>query len=124
MPEQPLLRTGRKVGRTIYIQIGGEPSDDDQLVGVMDTPELAAGVTTAFNVARGSGLVAIPIQTLEQIGQDNEEMRERLRAYDLAERRKEITEPERAELLRLRSEVRSYSNSVSRLQVELQKAQS
>jgi hypothetical protein len=36
------FRTGRKVGRTIYAQLGPEPSDSDPLVGVMDTPELAA----------------------------------------------------------------------------------
>lgn len=35
-------RVGRKVGRTIYAQAGDEPSDDDVLIGVMDTPDLAA----------------------------------------------------------------------------------
>lgn len=34
-------RTGRKVGRTIYAQLGDEPSDADALIGVMDTRELA-----------------------------------------------------------------------------------
>ncbi|MGH2702825.1 MAG: hypothetical protein ACRDJ2_13770 [Actinomycetota bacterium] len=34
-------RTGRKVGRTIYEQRGLEPSDDDVLIGMMDTPQLA-----------------------------------------------------------------------------------
>lgn len=34
-------RTGRKVGRTIY--------RDEVLVGVMDTPELAAEVVAALN---------------------------------------------------------------------------
>ncbi len=34
-------RTGRKVGRTIYAQLGPEPSDDDPIIGMMDTPELA-----------------------------------------------------------------------------------
>jgi len=42
-------RTGRKVGRTIYVQIGDEPSDGDPLIGVMDTPELAALVVEAVN---------------------------------------------------------------------------
>ena len=42
-------RTGRKVGRTIYRQVGEEPSDDDRLIGVMDTPELAALVVEAVN---------------------------------------------------------------------------
>jgi hypothetical protein len=43
------LRVGRKVGRTIYIQTGEEPSTSDQLVGVMDTPELARLVVDAVN---------------------------------------------------------------------------
>jgi hypothetical protein len=48
-------RTGRKVGRTIYRQSGPEPSDDDALIGVMDTPELAAVACRARNaVAAGS----------------------------------------------------------------------
>lgn len=42
-------RTGRKVGRTIYLQVGPEPSDDDVLIGVMDTPELAALAVQAVN---------------------------------------------------------------------------
>ena len=35
------LRVGRKVGRTIYLQLGDEPSDEDVLVGVVDTAALA-----------------------------------------------------------------------------------
>jgi hypothetical protein len=42
-------RTGRKVGRTIYHQVGPEPSDDDELVGLMDTPVLAALFVYAIN---------------------------------------------------------------------------
>lgn len=44
-------RTGRRVGRTIYEQRGPEPSDADPLIGVMDTPELAARVVEAVNGA-------------------------------------------------------------------------
>lgn len=43
-----ILRVGRKVGRTLYRQLGAEPSDDDPLVGVMDTRELADAVVAAF----------------------------------------------------------------------------
>jgi len=43
------LRQGRKVGRTIYVQAKAEPSDDDQLVGLMDTPKLARALVDAFN---------------------------------------------------------------------------
>jgi len=42
-------RTGRKVGRTIYSQVGDEPSDGDILIGVMDTPDLAQCAVTAVN---------------------------------------------------------------------------
>lgn len=45
-------RTRRKVGRTIYQQVGSEPSDDNMLIGVMNTPELAYEVVTARNFAR------------------------------------------------------------------------
>ncbi|MCA1673038.1 MAG: hypothetical protein LC799_12855 [Actinobacteria bacterium] len=45
-------RTGRKVGRTIYLQQGDEPSDDDQLIGLMDTPELARQVVDAVNTPK------------------------------------------------------------------------
>lgn len=42
-------RVGRKVGRTIYRQRGQEPSDGDQLLGLMDTPELAEFVVSTVN---------------------------------------------------------------------------
>jgi len=37
-----MWRVGRKVGRTIYAQLSDKPSDQDSLIGLMDTPELAA----------------------------------------------------------------------------------
>lgn len=43
------LRTGRKVGRTIYIQHGSGPSDDDMFIGCVDTPELAAEICARYN---------------------------------------------------------------------------
>lgn len=49
MTDSITFRTGRKVGRTIYQQVGPKPSDDDVLVGVMDTPELAATFVDAVN---------------------------------------------------------------------------
>ena len=45
-------RTGRKVGRTIYVQVGDEPSDGDHLIGVMDTPELARQAADAVNAIK------------------------------------------------------------------------
>lgn len=47
--ERRLWRTGRKVGRTIYAQAGREPSDVDELIGVMDTPDLAEEAVRAHN---------------------------------------------------------------------------
>jgi hypothetical protein len=42
-------RVGRRVGRTIYVCITPEPSDVDALIGVMDSPELAAEAVAAHN---------------------------------------------------------------------------
>lgn len=44
-------RTGRKVGRTIYAQLGKSPSDDDPLIGLMDTPALAASAVETHNAS-------------------------------------------------------------------------
>jgi hypothetical protein len=46
-----LWRQGRSVGRTIYVMVGDEPSKDDLLIGVMDSPGLAAVVVDAVNTA-------------------------------------------------------------------------
>ena len=45
-------RTGRKVGRTVYVQVGDEPSDGDHLIGVMDTPELARKAVDGVNAPK------------------------------------------------------------------------
>ena len=45
-------RTGRKVGRTIYVQVGDDPSDGDHLIGVMDTPELAQEAVDGVNAIK------------------------------------------------------------------------
>lgn len=44
-------RTGRKVGRTIYRQLGDEPADDDRLVGVMDSIPMAEAAVAGLNLA-------------------------------------------------------------------------
>jgi len=51
MPDLTLLpwRVGRKVGRTIYAVVSDNPSDDDWLIGMMDTWPLAAEVVEAHN---------------------------------------------------------------------------
>ena len=48
-------RCGRHVGRTLYAMPGPEPSDSDPLIGVMDTPELAARAVADHN----AGLVTV-----------------------------------------------------------------
>lgn len=50
-PEEYHWRVGRKVGRTIYLVVNrdNEPSDADVLIGMMDTPELAAEAVRAHN---------------------------------------------------------------------------
>lgn len=42
-------RQGRKVPRMLYLQQGDEPADDDPIVGLVDTPELAALIVAAVN---------------------------------------------------------------------------
>jgi hypothetical protein len=48
----PLWRVGRKVEKTIYRQVGTEPSDSDPLIGVMFSAEDAAQVVEAVNAMR------------------------------------------------------------------------
>lgn len=42
-------RAGRKVGRTIYAMRAADATDEDALIGVMDTPVLAALTVQAHN---------------------------------------------------------------------------
>lgn len=48
-PSMVRWRVGRKIGRTIYLQLGDEPTDGDPLIGLMDTPALAMIAVTAVN---------------------------------------------------------------------------
>jgi hypothetical protein len=52
--DKRLWRTGRSVGRTIYIMIGDEPSKEDILIGLLDTPELAQTVVDVYNSSSAS----------------------------------------------------------------------
>jgi hypothetical protein len=45
-------RVGRKLGRTIYVQPGDEPSDDDEFLGLMESEEIAAQVVDAVNYVK------------------------------------------------------------------------
>jgi hypothetical protein len=42
-------RVGRKVGRTLYEQIGAEPSDEDQFIGALDSGRLAREAVASRN---------------------------------------------------------------------------
>jgi hypothetical protein len=44
-------RQGRHEPRHLYAQIGAEPSDDDPIVGTLDTPEAAEEACEAHNEA-------------------------------------------------------------------------
>lgn len=47
---QQRYRVGRHLGRTIYLQHGDDPNrDHDELIGIMDTPELGQLVVDALN---------------------------------------------------------------------------
>lgn len=43
-------RVGRSLGRTLYAQLGPEPSKADPFVGLMETPELARWVAGVHNL--------------------------------------------------------------------------
>ena len=49
------VRVGRKVGRTVYVQVLNRPTDDDLLIGVFDSPEIAQTFVTAVRIARALG---------------------------------------------------------------------
>jgi hypothetical protein len=43
------FRVGRKAKRTIYVQLGDLASNDDTLIGIADTPEIAAVLIEGAN---------------------------------------------------------------------------
>lgn len=45
-------RVGRKLGRTVYVVVGDEPSDD-VCIGILDTSLFARHVVEAHNAALG-----------------------------------------------------------------------
>jgi len=49
------FRVGTKVGRTIYRQRTDDPSDGEQLIGQLDTRELAAFAVASMNAALDRG---------------------------------------------------------------------
>ncbi len=49
------FRTGTKRGRTIYRQVTDGPDAEEELVGMLDTRELAAFAVAAMNAALDRG---------------------------------------------------------------------
>jgi len=45
------FRVGRKLGRTIYRQLGPKPSDDDIFIGICDYAEDAEYIVSLLNLA-------------------------------------------------------------------------
>jgi hypothetical protein len=60
-------RVGRKVGRTIYRVVGREPSDADELIGMLDTRELAAFAVSRMNATSEAPLLAYRMKELEDV---------------------------------------------------------
>ena len=59
-----IWRVGRHLGRTIYKQVGDEPSDADVFLGIMDTIGLAALVVDEHNESRDVKLTKLARDTL------------------------------------------------------------
>lgn len=51
-----VFRVGRKLGRTIYMQRGEEPSDADMFLGIMDSRLMAATIVRLLNTSAPSWL--------------------------------------------------------------------
>lgn len=49
-------RTGRSVGRTIYLQVGEQPSKEDHLIGVLDNIGLAEYAVKCVNYCNERGV--------------------------------------------------------------------
>jgi hypothetical protein len=60
-PEELILslkwRAGRKVGRTVYAQLGAASDDRDPMIGVMDTAAFAAHIVKLHNERLADGKI-------------------------------------------------------------------
>jgi hypothetical protein len=50
--DEPVWRTGRHVGHHLYLQKGRRPSDGDEPIGTLFTPELARQAVDAVNAVQ------------------------------------------------------------------------
>ncbi len=91
-------RTGRHVGRTIYEQLSDGPSDDDTLIGVMDSPELAAEACRCHN-AMLAGVAAVQAEFLaasEEVWREIDRLDAEPSGYHPARMSVELRQRERA----------------------------
>lgn len=63
-------RVGRSLGRTLYIQVGDQPSKDDQCIGMLDTAALAERVVAAVNEVERLRAVKRHLSKRISIGQE------------------------------------------------------
>lgn len=54
-------RVGRKLRRTLYRQVGPEPADSDQYLGIFDDPALAVLVARLLNEAHADRAYSTPM---------------------------------------------------------------
>jgi hypothetical protein len=62
--DRRLWRTGRSLGRTVYAQAGTGAAKGDQLLGLMETPEIADYVVELHNRDLAAALRAKPRTTV------------------------------------------------------------
>lgn len=56
----PEMRTGRTLGRTLYLITPGDDRLADRCIGIVDTPELAEMIAAAVNAAHEAATVPPP----------------------------------------------------------------
>lgn len=76
-------RIGQSVGRTIYVQLLSQPTKQDTLIGVMDTPELACTVVDAVNAAMVPVATELSVNSAERAAMDA--LRERDEYHEVAD---------------------------------------
>lgn len=69
------FRVGRKLRRTIYVQLGSEPGDDDMFVGIADTSDLAQHIIDSHNERRTAQVESL-LEDLERYKEQVEELKE------------------------------------------------
>ena len=92
-------RTGRKVGRTIYAQAGSFASDDDVLIGMMDTPELASAAVAAHNASLGAVFTADLRSTLDRLARQQQDLADAVLALASEFDTEDGTTPEDAQII-------------------------